>query len=754
MQPTDGDFKYGDVFSFTCETGYQPSDPTVPETQQLQCVVDPGFTHGRWEGTRVACSKTQCEQLHAPAHGYRHCNDSNWYQSECKFDCGQGYILNGSTARNCQKDKQWTGTDASCEGVTCDRLNPLPNVVVNPRNCIMNKTSYLGSCIVSCEAGYTSTNGQTALVTTCDASSVPGSSNGTWTEPTDGFICQDTTPPVIFCPSDITADNDPGLDSAQVNWTAPVATDTTGVTPVVLGSVTPPRRFSVGRHTVNYTAMDETGLRTSCYFEIEIKDVEPPTLLSCPDDIIAFGDQSATQVYWEEPTFADNADKELQIFKTRENGTEFYWGTYIVEYRAEDDGGNSRTCEFTVDVAPHRCEYYRPPVNGAVACDTWLYGAQFCTALCNNQYEFATSPAQLYVCGASGDWSTFPPGHSLPWPDCSVRRDSNEVSKGLEAQYFVGVSHNESTQVTIKEQYLEILQGSVFGMLGACFDDEGNNACLVENVVVYSGQVNNAVGYGLTTVHNSLCYKVAGFTDQLSSEQFCSTQGGSLALIKDTATQNFVASLIHENNSVNHWIGIKPPAVTFLNTDLSAVQDQQLWAPNQPPALCVYMDSGANYKFSVGLCSEKNGFVCQSDIKTCERDVCLNGGICTSCFGDSHKMCSCLPGFSGERCETNVDECSSSPCVNGGTCVDGDNSYSCTCAQGFDGDNCENDLDLCNPNPCPFNWNCADNGGHLTCGLKADLRQSDPSLPRCSPSSCPAGMTCKDGGPGLYSCMP
>ncbi|KAI8515731.1 calcium ion binding, partial [Branchiostoma belcheri] len=222
-----------------------------------------------------------------------------------------------------------------------------------------------------------------------------------------------------------------------------------------------------------------------------------------------------------------------------------------------------------------------------------------------------------------------------------------------------------------------------------------------------------------TTVHNSLCYKVAGVTnDQRSSEQECATMGGTLAAIKDTSTQSFVADLIRDNNNASHWIGIQPPALTFTYYDFSTLQDQQLWAPDQPPALCVYMDSGENYKFSVAVCSEEHEAVCQSDLVTCQLDVCQNGGDCTSCFDDNHKICSCLPGFEGELCEINIDECASSPCVNGGQCLDGDNSYTCTCPQGYAGDNCENDMDLCNPNPFPFNWNCVDNGGHLTCGLK------------------------------------
>ncbi|KAI8515707.1 hypothetical protein Bbelb_065200, partial [Branchiostoma belcheri] len=189
----------------------------------------------------------------------------------------------------------------------------------------------------------------------------------------------------------------------------------------------------------------------------------------------------------------------------------------------------------------------------------------------------------------------------------------------------------------------------------------------------------NCQGETPTTLHNSLCYKLSGAAkNQQSSEQECAAKGGTLAAIRDTSTQSFVAALIRENDNVSHWIGIKQPPVTFLYYDFSIVQDQQLWAPNQPSTLCVYMDSGENYKFSVAVCSEEHGFVCQSDI----------------------------------------DECSSFPCVNGGTCLDGDNSYICTCPQGYVGENCENDLDLCNPNPCPFNWNCVDNGGHLTCGTK------------------------------------
>ncbi|XP_019628225.1 PREDICTED: sushi, von Willebrand factor type A, EGF and pentraxin domain-containing protein 1-like [Branchiostoma belcheri] len=652
MQPTDGDFKYGDVFSFTCESGYQPADPNVPQTQRLRCGHDPGQSQGRWEGTRVACSRIQCGQLHAPAHGSISCNASNWYQSECTFTCIQGYILNGSPSRHCQNDKQWTGTEAFCEAITCARLNPLPNVVAYPSNCTMSKTSYLDSCIFSCKPGYSSTNGQTTLVTTCVASPIPGSSDGTWTEPIDGFTCEDTTPPSIICPRDIRADNDPGLDSAEVTWAAPVATDTTGVTPVILSSVTPPHRFSVGKHIVNYTAIDEADLMHSCDFEIEIKDVEPPTLLSCPDDIIASAEERKIKVYWEEPYFVDNADEDLSVFKSHENGTEFWWGTHIVEYRATDNGDNTKTCDFTIDVAPHRCEHYRPPVNGATACDTWLYG-RFCTVLCNHLYEFATSPAQLYVCGGSGDWSTFPPGYSLPWPDCSERRDPNEVHKGLESQYFVGDCHNESTQLSIKEQYLEILQGSIFGMMGACTDEDGNSPCLVENVVVYCGDVDDTISRHKRDLLSRGFNQVARIRYNVAVQVLNKTDDDDMSLLNYNHIKNTIEeialSVERETRQGSLQINLDNTIITP-DTEFFHAEETKPVCTNGTflrtvgtRDLCINCALGSFYNVSTGVCDLcKSGTFqdeeAQLECKTCEEGYSTVGDHATN-FTECREIC-------------------------------------------------------------------------------------------------------------------
>lgn len=86
----------------------------------------------------------------------------------------------------------------------------------------------------------------------------------------------DTTRPVITCPSNITVFNDPGICGAAVSYTA-TATDNC---PGVLVTYAPASGtiFAVGTSTVTATATDAAGNIASCSFTVTVIDNEPPSI--------------------------------------------------------------------------------------------------------------------------------------------------------------------------------------------------------------------------------------------------------------------------------------------------------------------------------------------------------------------------------------------------------------------------------------------------------------------------------------------
>ena len=66
-----------------------------------------------------------------------------------------------------------------------------------------------------------------------------------------------------------------------------------------------------------------------------------------------------------------------------------------------------------------QCPRLDPPVNGALACDYWLYG-QFCEMFCQKGTDIAKGRAvpELLVCSTEGSWSSglkLPPCKSKQW---------------------------------------------------------------------------------------------------------------------------------------------------------------------------------------------------------------------------------------------------------------------------------------------------------------------------------------------------
>ncbi|XP_066275117.1 fibropellin-1-like [Branchiostoma lanceolatum] len=202
------------------------------------------------------------------------------------------------------------------------------------------------------------------------------------------------------------------------------------------------------------------------------------------------------------------------------------------------------------------------------------------------------------------------------------------------------------------------------------------------------------------------------------ASQECQNRGGHLVNVKEAELQRLIADSIPTGSDVSPWIGLKLSPGVMTYADGSGASGQLQWSASEPTTscdLCAYLDSSDDHRAKTASCAERHSYVCKSDPKPCQRNICYNNGECLTCFNDTYSTCSCPAGYEGDLCNMDIDECSSNPCQNGGTCNNGANSYFCHCTIGYGGNNCQTDLDLCAQIVCPFNWQCQDEGNHFIC---------------------------------------
>jgi len=163
---------------------------------------------------------------------------------------------------------------------------------------------------------------------------------------------EDTTPPEINCPADITLEAT-GPGGAVGTFTAS-ATDLCDKAPEITFDPCSGSMFPMGTTEVTCVATDISGNSSSCNFNVTVEDTTPPEI-NCPADITleATGPDGAVGTFTVSAT--DLYDKAPTITIDPPSGSMFPMGTTQVTCTATDSSGNSSSCTFSVtagDITP------------------------------------------------------------------------------------------------------------------------------------------------------------------------------------------------------------------------------------------------------------------------------------------------------------------------------------------------------------------------------------------------------------------
>ena len=144
---------------------------------------------------------------------------------------------------------------------------------------------------------------------------------------------------------------DAGECSAVINFTEPTATDNCGNVTTV-ASHNSGDAFPVGSTSVIYTFTDDADNTTTCNFTITVTENENP-VITCPADITmaASATECSAIVTWNDATATDNCgNATVTNTSTFNSGDEISVGVTTITYEAEDDAGNTATCDFIITV--------------------------------------------------------------------------------------------------------------------------------------------------------------------------------------------------------------------------------------------------------------------------------------------------------------------------------------------------------------------------------------------------------------------
>jgi len=226
----------------------------------------------------------------------------------------------------------------------CDPYTELGAIAIDP----CNNTDYTGDMVIDASAVDTSIVGSYNVTY-----NVMDALGNVALEVVRIVNVVDTTNPTITCPSDIYINNDNGLCSAVVNFTAPTGSDScTSVTTTQIGGLASGSSFPVGTTTNTFEVTDANGNTSTCSFDVIVSDAEAPKI-TCPANITTSNDSGLCYavINYTPPLGTDNCSGQTTVqIAGLPSGSNFPLGTTTNTFQVTDAAGNTATCSFNVTV--------------------------------------------------------------------------------------------------------------------------------------------------------------------------------------------------------------------------------------------------------------------------------------------------------------------------------------------------------------------------------------------------------------------
>lgn len=150
-----GNTKYQSIVTYTCQAQHHLEGE---DSQVCQA-------NGQWSGSKPICLERSCGNPGIPTNGKKN-SSSYQYGNSILFECDVGYTLQGSSVRTCQDSGLWTGTQPTCQIVSCGDPGTPENGVKYG-----DTYTYQSTVVLECDPGYKLVGD---LTRTCQAS-------GSWT---------------------------------------------------------------------------------------------------------------------------------------------------------------------------------------------------------------------------------------------------------------------------------------------------------------------------------------------------------------------------------------------------------------------------------------------------------------------------------------------------------------------------------------------------------------------------------------------